>query len=116
MTDTLSRGERIDAALAAAADKTAYLARDDKAEIRICAGTACHASGRVALREAIVKALDELKVVTARRDAATEEVLDIRRAAALIGFPVPREEQAKHYDFIRKQTHDADSQEWEFPA
>ena len=22
----------------------------------------------------------------------------------------------KHYDFIRKQTHDADSQEWEFPA
>ena len=34
----------------------------------------------------------------------------------MIGFPVPREEQAKHYDFIRKQTHDADSQEWEFPA
>ena len=59
MTDTLSRGERIDAALAAAADKTAYLARDDKAEIRICAGTACHASGRGALREAIVRALDE---------------------------------------------------------
>ena len=34
----------------------------------------------------------------------------------MIGFPAPREEQAKHYDFIRKQTHDADSQEWEFPA
>ena len=34
----------------------------------------------------------------------------------MIGFPVPREEQAKHYDFIRKQTHDSDSQEWEFPA
>ena len=34
----------------------------------------------------------------------------------MIGFPAPREEQAKRYDFIRKQTHDADSQEWEFPA
>ena len=34
----------------------------------------------------------------------------------MIGFPVPREEQRKHYDFIRKQTNDADSQEWEFPA
>ena len=34
----------------------------------------------------------------------------------MIGFPAPREEQAKHYDFIRKQTHDSDSQEWEFPA
>src|SRR6476619_478483 len=34
----------------------------------------------------------------------------------MIGFPQPREEQAKHYDFIRRQTHDADSQEWEFPA
>src|SRR5665213_4285663 len=34
----------------------------------------------------------------------------------MIGFPAPREEQAKHYDFIRAQTNDADSQEWEFPA
>jgi predicted TIM-barrel fold metal-dependent hydrolase len=34
----------------------------------------------------------------------------------MIGFPAPREEQAKQYDFIRKQTHDHDSQEWEFPA
>src|SRR3954470_2414740 len=34
----------------------------------------------------------------------------------MIGFPAPREEQAKHYDFIRRQTHDTDSQEWEFPA
>src|SRR5438132_11994682 len=34
----------------------------------------------------------------------------------MISFPAPREEQAKHYDFIRKQTHDSDSQEWEFPA
>jgi NADH-quinone oxidoreductase subunit F len=59
----------IDAALAAAADQTAYLADDSKAEIRICAGTACHASGRVALREAIHKALasrgltDSVKVI-----------------------------------------------------
>ena len=34
----------------------------------------------------------------------------------MIGFPAPREEQLKLYDFIRKQTHDAESQEWEFPA
>jgi predicted TIM-barrel fold metal-dependent hydrolase len=34
----------------------------------------------------------------------------------MIGFPAPREEQAHHYDFIRKQTHDRDSQQWEFPA
>jgi predicted TIM-barrel fold metal-dependent hydrolase len=45
-------------------------------------------------------------------DAARERgVID-----TMIGFPAPREQQAKQYDFIRKQTHDADSQEWEFPA
>jgi NADH:ubiquinone oxidoreductase subunit F (NADH-binding)/(2Fe-2S) ferredoxin/NAD-dependent dihydropyrimidine dehydrogenase PreA subunit len=54
-----TRAARIDAALKAAADPKAYLADDGKAEIRICAGTACHASGRVALREAIVAALDQ---------------------------------------------------------
>ena len=31
---------------------------EGKTEIRICAGTACHASGRVAIREAIEKALE----------------------------------------------------------
>jgi predicted TIM-barrel fold metal-dependent hydrolase len=41
---------------------------------------------------------------------------DVGVIDTMIGFPAPREEQAKHYDFIRKQTHDADSQEWEFPA
>ena len=49
------RARRIDAALKKAFDKTAYLAGDDKAEVRICAGTACHASGRVALRVALDK-------------------------------------------------------------
>ncbi len=44
----------------------------------------------------------------ARRDVG---VID-----TMIGFPAPRDEQARQYDFIRKQTHDADSQEWEFPA
>ena len=34
-------------ALARARDPEAYIADDGKAEIRICAGTACHASGRV---------------------------------------------------------------------
>jgi len=60
---------KIDAALKAAADKNAYLADDTKTEIRLCAGTACHASGRVALRAALDKALqsrglsDKVKVV-----------------------------------------------------
>ncbi len=40
-----SRTAKIDAALKAAADSRAYLADDAKTEIRICAGTACHASG-----------------------------------------------------------------------
>lgn len=51
------RNAAIDAALQAALDKNAYLADDSKKEIRICAGTACHASGRVALREAAELAL-----------------------------------------------------------
>ncbi len=50
---------RIGKALKAAADKSAYLADDKKAEIRVCAGTACHASGRLALRKALDKALAE---------------------------------------------------------
>jgi NADH-quinone oxidoreductase subunit F len=50
---------KIDAALKAAADKNAYIAGDAKTEIRICAGTACHASGRVALRQAVNAALDK---------------------------------------------------------
>jgi NADH:ubiquinone oxidoreductase subunit F (NADH-binding)/(2Fe-2S) ferredoxin/NAD-dependent dihydropyrimidine dehydrogenase PreA subunit len=52
-----ARARRIDAALKKAFDASAYIAGDDKAEVRICAGTACHASGRVALREALVKEL-----------------------------------------------------------
>ena len=54
-----SRSAKIDAALKAAADSKAYLADDAKTEIRICAGTACHASGRVALRKAVEKSLAE---------------------------------------------------------
>jgi len=50
---------KIDKALQAKADPSAYLADDEKAEIRICAGTACHASGRVALRKAVEKTLAE---------------------------------------------------------
>ncbi len=52
-----ARAAAIYAALDAAADKNAYLSDDTKTEIRLCAGTACHASGRVALREAVEKAL-----------------------------------------------------------
>ncbi len=54
-----ARADRIDAALKAAADPNAYLAEDGNTEIRVCAGTACHASGRVALRKALEKALAE---------------------------------------------------------
>jgi NADH:ubiquinone oxidoreductase subunit E len=50
---------QIDAALKATADKEAYLADDGKTEVRICAGTACHASGRLALREAVDLALQK---------------------------------------------------------
>ena len=37
----------------------AYIADDSRPEIRICAGTACHASGRVALKKAVDAALAE---------------------------------------------------------
>ncbi len=40
----------------------AYLADDSRREIRICAGTACHASGRVALRKAVDAALAERRL------------------------------------------------------
>jgi NADH:ubiquinone oxidoreductase subunit F (NADH-binding)/(2Fe-2S) ferredoxin/Pyruvate/2-oxoacid:ferredoxin oxidoreductase delta subunit len=54
---------QIDAALKATADKEAYLADDGKTEVRICAGTACHASGRLALREAVDLALQKRDLV-----------------------------------------------------
>jgi NADH-quinone oxidoreductase subunit F len=54
-----ARLTKIDKALKAKADQSAYLADDAKTEIRICAGTACHASGRVALRKAVEKTLAE---------------------------------------------------------
>jgi predicted TIM-barrel fold metal-dependent hydrolase len=34
----------------------------------------------------------------------------------MIGFPQPRAEQAKQYDFIRRQAMDAETQDMEFPA
>src|SRR5579871_66819 len=55
-------------------------------------------------------------VQTVSRDAFEKARAEVGVIDTMIGFPAPREEQAKHYDFIRKQTHDADSQEWEFPA
>jgi len=54
-----SRAAKIDKNLKAAARADVYLADDAKVEIRVCAGTACHASGRVALRKSIDKALAE---------------------------------------------------------
>jgi NADH:ubiquinone oxidoreductase subunit F (NADH-binding)/(2Fe-2S) ferredoxin/NAD-dependent dihydropyrimidine dehydrogenase PreA subunit len=52
-----ARAARIDGALRAARDPNAYLADEEKTEIRVCAGTACHASGRVALRKALEQVL-----------------------------------------------------------
>ena len=34
----------------------------------------------------------------------------------MIGFPQPRDQQAKQYDFIRRQAMDAETQDMEFPA
>jgi NADH:ubiquinone oxidoreductase subunit F (NADH-binding)/(2Fe-2S) ferredoxin/Pyruvate/2-oxoacid:ferredoxin oxidoreductase delta subunit len=50
---TVTLAKSIAAALASARDPAAYIADDGKAEIRICAGTACHASGRVEVRQAL---------------------------------------------------------------
>ena len=55
----MTSAAKIEKNLKAAARADVYLADDAKVEIRVCAGTACHASGRVALRKAIDKALAE---------------------------------------------------------
>ncbi len=44
-------------------------------------------------------------------DARERGVID-----TMIGFPQPREQQAKQYDFIRRQAMDAETQDMEFPA
>ncbi|MGI5939925.1 MAG: NADH-ubiquinone oxidoreductase-F iron-sulfur binding region domain-containing protein [Thermoleophilia bacterium] len=55
-----TRSESIESAFKALTVTADTKVRDEnKTEIRICAGTACHASGRVALREAIEAALQE---------------------------------------------------------
>ena len=48
----LALARTTDQALARARDADAYIAGDDKAEIRICGGSACHASGHAAVRAA----------------------------------------------------------------
>ncbi len=65
-SDSTQRGDEDRAAAIRAALKTAvtagfgaYVAGDLRPEIRVCAGTACHASGRVALRKAVDQALEE---------------------------------------------------------
>ena len=69
MTSGLSRAHEIQAALQAARDPSVYLADDHKKEIRVCAGTACQTSGRVALRERMEEVLaarglaDEVTIV-----------------------------------------------------
>jgi len=51
------RAQRIFAALMAARDPEAPIADDTRAEVRLCAGSACHASGRLAVRAAFEEEL-----------------------------------------------------------
>ncbi len=51
MSTTSVREKQIGAALERAFHPDEVVIRDDRREVRLCAGTACHASGRVAVRE-----------------------------------------------------------------
>jgi NADH-quinone oxidoreductase subunit F len=57
MSTTSVREEQIGAALERAYHPDGLVIRDDRREVRLCAGTACHASGRVAVREAFAEEL-----------------------------------------------------------
>jgi len=56
-TTTIDRAAAIQAALAQALHPDSIVAHEGAYEIRICAGTACHASGRLAVRDAVVEEL-----------------------------------------------------------
>src|SRR5674476_23549 len=56
-TTTIDRAAAIQAALAQALHPDSIVAHEGAFEIRICAGTACHASGRLAVRDAVVEEL-----------------------------------------------------------
>ena len=56
-TTTTDRAAAIQAALAQALHPDSIVAHEGAFEIRICAGTACHASGRLAVRDAVVEEL-----------------------------------------------------------
>ena len=66
---TTERAARIRAALQSARKADAPVAGDGAREIRICAGTSCHASGRLAVQEALARELaargltDEVRIV-----------------------------------------------------
>ena len=56
-TTTTDRAAAIQAALAQALHPDSVVAHEGALEIRICAGTACHASGRLGVRDAVVEEL-----------------------------------------------------------
>ena len=56
-TTTTDRAAAIQAALAEALHPESVVAHEGALEIRICAGTACHASGRLGVRDAVVEEL-----------------------------------------------------------
>ena len=56
-TTTIDRAAAIQAALAQALHPDSIVAHEGAFEIRICAGTACHASGRLAVRDTIIEEL-----------------------------------------------------------
>ena len=54
----ISRAARVERALERATKADGHISDDAGRELRICAGTACHASGRVAIKKAIVDELE----------------------------------------------------------
>ena len=59
MATTAPRADRVQRALKRAVKSDGSISNDAAREIRICAGTACHASGRLAIREAVAAELAE---------------------------------------------------------
>jgi NADH-quinone oxidoreductase subunit F len=68
MSTVTVREEQISAALERAFHPDGVVIRDGRREVRLCAGTACHASGRIAVREAFeeeltARGIDDVSVV-----------------------------------------------------
>ena len=58
MATAISRAARVERALERATKADGHISNDAGRELRICAGTACHASGRLAIKKAIADELE----------------------------------------------------------